>query len=251
MKPGLWLEVGAAIPRELDWLADGERERLAAMRFPRRRHDFRRGRWAVKRALARALALPETRESLAQLEVRADGRGAPFACLRGERLPCDLSLSHRAGAALCAVAPAGTRIGCDVEWVEPRSRAFARHFLAANDRRWLDSLPEPSRAEAANLLWSARESAVKAFGTGLDVDVRTLEVRVTEDRTRFDVRALRTGQALHGRWGRHRGWLWTVASPRPLGVLEPASLRDGDSEVHGWQSAAHGSRSANATVSVG
>ncbi len=232
MKPGLWLEVGAAIPRELDWLASGERKRLAAMRFPRRRHDFRRGRWTAKRALVQALALPETAESLSQLEVRADERGAPHARLRGRRLPCSLSLSHRAGAALFAVVPGSARIGCDVEWVEPRSRAFVRHFLNEGDRRWLESLPAGSRAEAANLLWSARESVVKALGTGLDVDVRTLIVRASLARPRFEVTVPHEGVTLHGRWGRHRDWLWTLASLEPPSIDAPVPLRGVSSGRH-------------------
>ena len=121
--------------------------------------------------------MPETTEALSELEVCADDRGAPYARRRGERLRCDLSLSHRAGAALCAIGGARSRIGCDIEWVEPRSRAFALLFLTAGERGWLESLPAESRAEAANLLWSARESVVKALGTGLDIEGGDLDKR--------------------------------------------------------------------------
>lgn len=225
MNTSLWLEARAPLPRESDWLAPGERERLAAMRFPRRRHDFRRGRWTAKRALARTLRLPETSEGLSELEVCADDRGAPYARRRGERVPCDLSLSHRAGAALCAIGSANSRIGCDIEWVEPRSRAFALHFLTAGERGWLESLPTGSRAEASNLLWSAKESVVKALGTGLDIDVRRLSVQLSAEGRHFAVAVPCVGETLRGRWGRHEGWLWTLASPEPLAVEHPNTLR--------------------------
>jgi len=40
-----------------------------------------------------------------------------------------LSISHRGGLALCAVANGSVTLGCDVELVEPRSQAFLADFL--------------------------------------------------------------------------------------------------------------------------
>jgi len=218
VRPRVLLEARAELPRELGWLAAGERERLAAMRLPRRRNDFRRGRWTAKRAVARVFGVPETAEALSEIEICADDRGAPYARRRGERLPCEMSLSHRAGAALCAVADERQRIGCDIEWVEPRSRAFALHFLTAEERRWLDGLAPGTRHEAANLLWSAKESAVKTLGTGLDLDVRTLGVHVSlEGRRRVRVEVPGVPEPLHGCWGRHAGWLYTLTHCEQLG----------------------------------
>ncbi len=216
MRPVALLEVDVVPPRESDWLAPGERARLAAMRFPRRRHDFRQGRWTAKRALARALGgATERRGALSGIEIRPGERGAPEALRNGRPLPLDLSLSHRAGAALCVVGERGSVVGCDLEWTEPRSEAFERCFLADTERAWLEGRPAGERARAANLIWSAKESALKALRVGLDVDTRAVPVFVSDGgERRFRVRVPGFGPPLEGRWGTHGPWIWTIASPR-------------------------------------
>ncbi len=227
MRPGLTFEVPRSLPRETTWLSKGERARLASMRFPRRRHDFRLGRWTAKRALARRFGLSESLPSLGEIEIRAGERGAPRAFLGGEAMDCDVSLSHRQGAVLFAIGPRGSRVGCDVEWIEERSQAFVATFLSAAERRWLSGLSPAARSGGANLLWSAKESALKALGTGLDVDLRQVEVRLSEDAGQ-GVRVVIPcrGESLSGCWGQQGDWLWTLASPVPLEVpTMPMSAR--------------------------
>ncbi len=212
MKPVQLFEVRAAIPRETGWLSERERERLSTFRLPNRRHDFRSGRWTAKRALARAFDMPEDLETLARLDIRPDDRGAPHPYLGDERLPCDLSLSHRSGATLCALDVEGSQIGCDVEWVEPRSREFEAHFMNEAERRWLEGLAPVARAEAANLLWSAKESALKGLHRGLDIDVRSIEVELHQGPDRkLSIHVPHTPHPMRGSWQRHEGWLLTVA----------------------------------------
>ncbi len=45
-----------------------------------------------------------------------------------------ISLSHRAGTAMCAVALSGTGLGCDLELIEPRSDAFIIDYLTAREQ---------------------------------------------------------------------------------------------------------------------
>ena len=210
-------EARAELPRACDWLAPGERARLSEMRFPRRRHDFRRGRWTAKRALLGALegAPRATPTALAEIEIRPDDRGAPHAFRRDRPLDCDLSLSHRAGAVLCVFARRGARVGCDVEWIEPRTSAFERSFLSGDERRWLDGRPGASRSLGANLLWSAKESALKALRIGLDVDTRRVGVRFGAAGRDFWVSVPGVDAPLLGRWGWRGRWIWTLASPEP------------------------------------
>lgn len=224
MTPGLWIDTKVVPPRDPGWLSSAERARLAGMRFPRRRHDFRCGRWIAKRALARAFGAPDAAHALSQLEVLPDSRGAPVAYRQGARLPCDLSLSHRAGAVLCAVGPPTSQLGCDIEWLEPRSHAFVRHFLTANEQRWLEHLPLQAQDEATNLIWSAKESAVKALGCGLDRDVRELRLHLSpaSDQVLL-IHVPGIDAPLHGRWGRLERWIWTVVSAKPV-FGEPARM---------------------------
>ncbi len=93
----------------------------------------------------------------------------------GRPLACGISLSHRAGWALCTLAPPGVHVGCDLEQVEPRSPGFVADFLTTRERS-LVAAWTGDPAECANLVWSAKESAVKLLGTGWRVPARTVEV---------------------------------------------------------------------------
>lgn len=225
-------EVPTAGPAGDAWLAPGERRHLDELRFAGRRADWRLGRWAAKRALAAWLELAWRPATGEQLEIRARADGAPEAHRGGRPLPTVISLSHRAGTALAAVAPAsaGTALGCDLERVEPRSAAFVHDYLTAGERAWVAAAPEAARALRANLVWSAKESALKALGTGLRRDTRSVEVRVGEENggandgaeddtdgwRPLTVVAVPAGPAFAGWWRRQGDLLATVvALPRP------------------------------------
>jgi len=63
-----WLEqTEADVPAEDDWLSEREAVRLGRMRIPKRRADWRLGRWTAKRALAACLKLPGDTEALRRL----------------------------------------------------------------------------------------------------------------------------------------------------------------------------------------
>src|SRR5690242_1248919 len=120
-----WLEqTQSDVPLHDDWLAASEALRLSGMRFAKRSSDWRLGRWTAKRALSAYLELPADAESLARIEVRSAASGAPEVFYRERPAGVAISLSHRAGTAVCAVAAADSIIGCDLELIEPRSYAF-------------------------------------------------------------------------------------------------------------------------------
>jgi 4'-phosphopantetheinyl transferase EntD len=99
------------------------------LRFEKRRADWRLGRFASKAAVAIWLGVPPGR-----VELAAAPDGAPEAWLDGRRAPASLSLSHRAGRALAVVGPSGHALGCVLELVEPRSRAFLNDCPAPSER---------------------------------------------------------------------------------------------------------------------
>jgi hypothetical protein len=73
-----WLtQTEADVPGSDDWLSPGEQVRLEAMRFPKRRGDWRLGRWTAKQAIAAFLKLPADEHAFARIEVRAADCGAP------------------------------------------------------------------------------------------------------------------------------------------------------------------------------
>jgi 4'-phosphopantetheinyl transferase len=152
----------ADVPAGDGWLGPRERAVLAGLRFEKRRADWRLGRWAAKAALG-----PD-------VEILAAADGAPEAWRDGARLPVSVSLSHRAGLALVAVTEAPAVVGCDLEWLEPRSEAFVRDWLAPAEQ----ALVGDDRVRLANVVWTAKEAAAKVRREGLRLDVRAAVTRL-------------------------------------------------------------------------
>lgn len=172
-----WLEQAEAdAPTGNRWLSEEERARLAGMCFHKRWAEWRLGRWTAKRAVAWWLNLSGDIRSLQDLEIRAAPSGAPEVFLFNERVPVSLSLSHRADQALCAVASSGAILGCDLELVEVRDDSFVTDFFTTHEQALLDRAPVNERAALATLLWSAKESALKALQVGLRVDTTSVDV---------------------------------------------------------------------------
>jgi len=176
-----WLEQNESdVPAENHWLSPGETRCLTAMRFAKRRTDWRLGRWTAKRALAACLQLPADLPALANIEIRAASSGAPEVFLGNQRAPVTISLSHRAGAAICAVALSATSLGCDLETVEPRIATFAADYFTANEQTLVEQTCAQVRPLLVTLLWSAKESALKALNTGLRLDTNSVEVSLLD-----------------------------------------------------------------------
>jgi len=172
-----WLEqTDADVPAENQWLSAGEMLSLGRMRFVRRRNDWRLGRWTAKRALAACLNVPYGPLALANIEIRAAASGAPEAFLFDQKAPVSMSLSHRAGTAMCAVALSGTGLGCDLELIEPRSNAFITDYLTVREQALVARTLVAEQPLLVNLLWSAKESALKALQVGLRVASTRVDV---------------------------------------------------------------------------
>lgn len=241
-----WLEQSDAdVPASSDWLSANEAIRLGAMRFAKRRADWRLGRWTAKHALAACLHLPVDDASLASLEIRAAASGAPEAFLDGQGACVAISLSHRDGTALCSVGSACDEFGCDLEKIEARSDAFIADYFTAHEHDLITRTPDAQRPLLLALLWSAKESALKALRVGLRVDTRSLSVAPREagvlpaTRAWRPLRILDTGARRFWGWWRVEGCLVrTVVSVAPIDlprrvpeshpVLESSSFAVGD-----------------------
>ncbi len=176
-----WLEFAAAdVPADNDWLCAGEQARLNAMRVPKRRSDWRLGRWTAKHAVAACLNLPGDTSALANIEIRPAASGAPEVFLVNQPATVSISLTHRAGVAACAVGPLGTVLGCDLELIEPRSNAFLADYFTLGERQLIARTSPAGRDRVANLLWSAKESTLKALSVGLRLDSRCVIVRYVD-----------------------------------------------------------------------
>ena len=232
-----WLARPAAgVPDGDDWLTPHERAYADRQRFTKRRSEFRMARYAAKSALARVLDLPDDAAALARIEIRHEPSGAPFACVDGRRADWQISLTDRADWAVCLLARGAGRIGCDLELVEPRSAAFVADFFTAAEQSVVAAAAE--RDLAANLIWSAKESALKVLTTGLRRDTRSVEVSATPTGSGWrplQITAVE-GDAYPGWWRRDGSFVLTIATatatdppealePEPFGTAAPA---------HGW-----------------
>jgi 4'-phosphopantetheinyl transferase len=159
------------VPAGDGWLSAAERETLASLRVPARRLDWRLGRWAARRAVAAVLGT-------AAVEVRAAADGAPEVLAGGLPVPVTVSISHRAGLAACLAMGGRRPVGCDLELVEPHSPALARDFFTPAELALVERARPDGRDLTVALVWSAKESALKALRQGLRLDTREVEVRL-------------------------------------------------------------------------
>ncbi len=176
-----WLEqTQANVPADDDWLSPAEVDRVSRFRLPKRRADWRLGRWTAKQALAARLGVPAHSRVLAEIEIRPAPSGAPEAFVANRRADVTISLSHRSGVGLCAVAPSGVALGCDLELIEPHSDAFIADYFTVEEQEVIAAASAADRLQLLGLFWSAKESALKALHEGLRLDTRC----VTVERTR-------------------------------------------------------------------
>lgn len=84
------------------------------------------------------------------------------------------SLSHSGPWVLCALDH--RPVGVDVELESPLRPGLIEASLSAEELRELQAAPEPARAGAFFRTWTLKESLLKAAGTGLGVDPRSIEL---------------------------------------------------------------------------
>jgi 4'-phosphopantetheinyl transferase len=214
-----WLAHGEVdVPDALDWLTPHERTHLDSIRFTKRRNEYLTRRWTTKQAVASALDLDRSPTSLERVEVRHHDSGAPFVHLDGASAGVHVSMSDRSGWAVCLVGEAdgAAALGIDLEVVEPRSQRFVDDFFTARERDHVRSCADDEQtAEAANLIWSAKEAALKVLQVGLRADTRTVEVQL-EAHARADgwrpLAVVGPDGPMPGWWRRDGVFLLTVVS---------------------------------------
>jgi 4'-phosphopantetheinyl transferase len=168
------------IPSSNSWLSAAEQQRLSALRIAKRRDDWRLGRWTAKQAVSLCLSLAaDDYRALARLEIRAASSGAPQVFLRDAPLSVAISISHRDGVCICAVAAASVALGCDVETIEHHSAEFISDYFDLTEQEAVAKVSTQDRDWLVSLIWSAKESALKALKEGLRADVRSVQVSLS------------------------------------------------------------------------
>jgi 4'-phosphopantetheinyl transferase len=242
-----WLAHGEhELPADVDWLSAHEQAVLGGIRYRKRYVEFLTRRWAAKRALAAVFERNVDPRGLAALEIGNHPGGAPYVAIDGEPAAIEVSLSDRAGWAVCVVGPPGGKsgaLGIDLELVEPRSDGFVEDFFTAHERDYVRGLSAgEARDEAANLIWSAKEAALKVLKVGLRADTREVNVEIGRNRrpdgwAPMSV-ASRRGEVFSGWWRRDGVFLLTVTGES---CAQPPSLLAGGTDlaaaapVHSWR----------------
>jgi 4'-phosphopantetheinyl transferase len=225
-----WLEqTESDVPAENDWLSEKEAACLSGLRFAKRRADWRLGRWTAKQALSVCLNVAAQPQIFRKMDIRPAPSGAPEAFFADEPAAVSISLSHRDGIAACAVTSSGVQIGCDLEMVEPRSDAFVADYFTVEEQALAARASAPDRPRVLALLWSAKESVLKALHEGLRLDTRC--VTVSPFVSSFDLNgwsALQVrytgGQLFHGWWQSTDHIVRTVVAAQPLDPPTPLSI---------------------------
>jgi 4'-phosphopantetheinyl transferase len=207
------------LPADESWLSSGEAKVLAGLDFQKRRRDWLLGRWTVKVALNRFHVAPD--RPLRSWQIVAATDGAPMIRKDGHRTNIPVSLSHSGSRAMCVLAKDSMRLGCDLEKVEKRSRSFEETFFNTAELAMLDQRKSGDHARLVTLIWSAKESALKALRTGLKADTRRVEVKSCSSSdsgawNRLEVEDTLDSSLFHGWWRAHDGMVMTVLSDQEI-----------------------------------
>lgn len=224
-----WLTAAEyGVPPGDEWLSHAEIAFLDSLRNPKRRADWRLGRWTAKLAIAAYYDRAHDFPALARIEAWPRASGAPEAFCGGRRAGVSISLSHSHGVALCAITPPDAALGCDIEQVTPHSRAFLADYFTGEEQKAVEFLPEIQRDRVLTLLWSAKESVLKLLQTGLRADTRSVGsnpagVLASRRETWHPLIANDfAGRTFHGWWRESGEFMLTMAAvPRPS---EPLAL---------------------------
>ena len=221
-----WLEqTRSQMPAGDEWLSPNEIGFLRRIRFPKRHSEWRLGRWTAKNAVAAFLGAPADHHVLTRIELRSQRDGAPRVFVGGRQASVCASLSHRADRACCAVAAKPVALGCDLELIELRTSLFIADYFTAEEAAFVMRTPADQRSCIANLLWSAKESALKALGTGLRMDTRAVEIPpldllAARPNIWQPLKAYFAGRELQGWWRVDAPFVATLIAD-PLGPVEP------------------------------
>lgn len=243
---GWILETATGLPAHDRWLSAHEQVVLAGLRFPKRRADWRLGRWTAKRlVLSWWSGVPEkqrraaagadglahvdgpharlpTLDRMANLHIHAADDGAPEVLTAGVPQPIVLSISHSGGFGFAVVGEPPLALGCDLERIEPRDPGFLQDYFTRAEQAWIRAGPPTFQALRSTLAWSTKESVLKALHEGLRMDTRSVVVQPVHGEglrwSRLAAVVRDSGHVFRGWWRARDGFVLTVLADRPTAL---------------------------------
>ena len=202
-----------------DWLHPREIHFLKGLKFEKRRHDWLLGRWTAKDCVISFFEKKGIALSPSSFAILKKESGAPELFFEKSELNCQVSLSHRAGHAIAAVAPAGVAIGCDLEKVEPRSEAFLSDYFLERELAFLSPISPGEKDVFSNLIWSVKEAVMKATGQGMKLHPRKIEVGEIENGRGWQALSVDTSSVrFQGLWKVEGEMIFVIVSNRQISV---------------------------------
>jgi phosphopantetheine--protein transferase-like protein len=160
-------------------LHDEEAKEHTKKMTPKRAAEWLAGRVAVKKSVQRFLAAsnePAVQEK--GIRIVQDDQGKPRVELVGRPGPkmADISISHSNGLAMAAAAGPNSFVGfgVDVEKIEARSDAWVKDYFTDEEIRAAGD--GENKWVALTGMWSLKEAALKAMGTGLRFDLKDVRI---------------------------------------------------------------------------
>jgi 4'-phosphopantetheinyl transferase len=215
------------------YLTLNELDRLGLLRFPKRRAEWLHGRWTMK-YLLRHSAADYIGLSPVWVQVKNEPEGMPYLekLPDAKRLPVNISISHRDHHAFCGLTTApDIQVGVDMEVVENRPPSFLEDYFTAQEYASGLALRGFEQDIWFTLLWSLKESVLKAVGKGLRLDTRNVVINQVEDLTgalhnsdwrRAHVIFEKDEPAQWHLWWRFHGrFIYSIAARFPLNAEDP------------------------------
>ena len=156
----------------LPWLDRGEKLRWHRFRHPRPRRQFVLCRAALRTVLCERLGCANN-----DLRFIAQEHGKPAALLGATPVVASFNVSHSGDHGLVAFAPSG-RLGVDVEERQRRHDPDGpiRDVFTAREQAAMAAAEGDDKLRLFFRLWTLKEAAIKALGTGFSLDPATFEI---------------------------------------------------------------------------
>lgn len=216
------------VPTDDDWLSTNEKLILQGLKFPKRRGEWRLGRWTAKQLIHSCFKLINNSDyEFPDLEVLPTEDGSPQVFLQGKSYPVKISISHRASVGFCVLSLANGSIGCDLELIEERSDAFISDYFTYEEKLKVIVAGDEEKPILANLIWSAKESVLKVLRQGLNSDTRSVivdvdTIQIKEGWNEIRAKSLDINKNFWGWWQKKEKYILTIYSVEP--TSEPKNI---------------------------
>jgi 4'-phosphopantetheinyl transferase len=209
------------VPDGEDWLSEKEKALLSRLHVPKRRNDWRLGRWTAKQAYR--LYQPAFTPSIPEMDVVAAEDGGPDIYISDKPAPVSISISHSHGRGFCILAPSNFAVGCDLEQIEYRSPDFFEDYFTPEEMLSWRQAPEAIQPIVGYLIWSAKESCLKVLREGLRRDTRSVRINFEykDAESAWNIwtgHCMETSGTFWGWWRCEGKYIYTMASDRPSGA---------------------------------